>query len=592
MEELPTKEPGTKQTEPKQTEPKQTEPKADEMLLVKTFSYSSVNNEEIDIGDCLFTISKSEWDSFSEFLKKEFKYTERALVYTNKSEKIYVDLIDLYTGAKIYDNPNKDVLDFISLNPVGPALNYLRKSIRVARNKKNPLKIFNEIILLFKLDILNRKHGITVDVGPYSLNKHEFYMLWRFPHSLGDVDGCNGYNICLLEKLEKENFWLYEYIMKSKSLSADVTFHGLELEITIPDDVCLWRPEIEVEIKEIPDVPKRDKPKEEEPQKQEKLDAKQRQEKLDVKPKSSAESSDMDKFFLESARAMFEEQKAEAAAALEDESSTEYSDEDETSQQTVYESTPPGDLVVLAMNPPSRYGLNSFPKPTSAPKIPVSIHGSCAYPLPDKKIDERWNFDFLEVGMKRQVALDEFMRFFGDTLDELSYKTYLTMFFMDRSQVHTREEPTGIAATIKDKHVGIKDRTNKLGAGCYYVLNSRYNTLADLAGDDLEVFKQISRTYKVSIHNWRNAPDDNYFCDVDMLDSCCYIADNGDSEDFGRCLNPEKITEYHQKRNEEFPDHKCQSSETPSDMSILTIVKIADLKAHIENRLPLDIFPK
>ena len=155
---------------------------------------------------------------------------------------------------------------------------------------------------------------------------------------------------------------------------------------------------------------------------------------------------------------------------------------------------------------------------------------------------------------------------------EQKEETILTNFFTSFEKSYT-----GISNPLSDyflsKYVKPENKTDKCPHGCFLILTDiDSKDLYNLKGMDKNFLEYLSQTFRVvDIDFARELNDKECLMVGSDTYKSCYIRENGgNSEDFGRCINPEAL-------QNNIPRHECQKDEderceVDDDVSLLYFV--------------------
>jgi|SRR5579885_1274182 len=176
---------------------------------------------------------------------------------------------------------------------------------------------------------------------------------------------------------------------------------------------------------------------------------------------------------------------------------------------------------------------------------------------------------FSKVGIPETVC--ELSVFINSILSN-SDPQQLIRFFTDYTKEFTGEIPE-LSKLFNRRYVSYEDKTDSVTMGCYYIMTESEG-FDKLQGIDLGFFKRLCKRFKIKDYDFNyivKEPGILYFI-CDKIQTCS-SEEHGDSEDFGRCLNPEILVSLKEK-------HKCEKGEsdycTNHDVPIISFVKGED----------------
>ena len=213
---------------------------------------------EISMGPCLFAVEEEEWDEIGKHL------TTESVAYTKGHGEKRIHLYKLYENAITFE-ADVGTIQFLLLNGTNDALKYLRKGTTVSRNKQNLYQIFNKLALFrdmensalvlnlakkFDFDCFNPgfDHVSISNSCSYGVHEDETVLVWRIPKNLEDCIECEKWNENLMREALERNSTTLNSILGAKKFWCITGVHHVYVRLYIPDDVCLWDPDVILEV--------------------------------------------------------------------------------------------------------------------------------------------------------------------------------------------------------------------------------------------------------------------------------------------------------------------------------------------------------
>jgi hypothetical protein len=222
-------------------------------IAVKTLEVE-YNDDLLLLGECLFAVEREEWLSFRQFLTKE------TLVETFDNGNNSIDVYQLYHEAETFE-VDENIIMFLLVNGMNDPLNYIRRGIIFPKNKLNLYNIFNKLALFREIEKLKNDDLIDDELvidavsisktGYYEIEKDPTVLSWKLPSSEGEIESCKEINQKLMEEALSTNRYSLTSILYAKNFWCDLGYNNKRIyfKLTIPDDVCLWNPDVIIELK-------------------------------------------------------------------------------------------------------------------------------------------------------------------------------------------------------------------------------------------------------------------------------------------------------------------------------------------------------
>jgi hypothetical protein len=215
-------------------------------IAVKTKSLEDYRDNLV-LGECLFAVEREEWLSFGKFITKK--------IIVDAYEKGEIDVQELYNRAETFE-VDENTIKFLLSNGTKKALKYIRKGIVEPRNRLNLYNIFNKLALFRDIE---HYEGDSIIIDCVSIDKEGYYgiekdptaLAWKLPACPEEIPICQERNQKLMEGALKENRNTLISILGAKDYWCDICINNkaLYFEIFIPDDTCLWNPDVLVKLK-------------------------------------------------------------------------------------------------------------------------------------------------------------------------------------------------------------------------------------------------------------------------------------------------------------------------------------------------------
>jgi len=223
------------------------EPLANRYIAVKTPEVEYVDDILL-LGECLFAVDRDEWYGFQKYITEK-----ELLVYSSEDKEI--NIVPLYYGAKTFEVDEKTSM-FLLLHGTNKALKYIRKGIVIPRNRLNLYNIFNILALFGVIEKLQNDYVVidcvSISKGNYyGIEKDPTVLAWKLPSCQNEIESCKAINEKLMEEALSANRNSLRSILRANKFWCDLCISNrhIDFKLIVPDDVCLWNPEVFVELK-------------------------------------------------------------------------------------------------------------------------------------------------------------------------------------------------------------------------------------------------------------------------------------------------------------------------------------------------------
>lgn len=222
---------------------------SDKYIVVKTQKQETCC--DFLIGESIFVVEKEEWEELGKHI------TKNTFVETKIGHGHEIDLFELYHRAQIL-KADETIISFVSANGIIDALKYIRRGTRISRNTKNLYKIMNKLALFREFEKSCEEENeeekptfdsVSIKSGSYyGIEKDETVLAWKLPSGPEDIVNCEKFNKDLMEKALKKPSRTLEIILNAEKFWCNTTLHHVFLRVSIPDEICLWNPDVIITI--------------------------------------------------------------------------------------------------------------------------------------------------------------------------------------------------------------------------------------------------------------------------------------------------------------------------------------------------------